>query len=473
MSGELKYAGDFPRGFVTVLIPAESFANVTAGKQDLMGFAAFDGAASWDKAWVPVMVNDPPVIHVSQGGRPVVLEHGQKVELPFTVTGQKNSTIRMFYKFDNEADWSPAPPSESLNVFPGDIFAFLDPTVKHTMEVRANGDHGVSTAVVSPGWLDVLKIGGRLVGAFLGGDQSNRLPDIVAAASLPGTVVIAALESLMRGPMTVSYRVDGTVRWSNHVSYPLGEHQVFVFGNRSEPYAQPGAHCIVFQFQDAAGRVYEDRLKYIVNSPPSIQLTSTAPLSFNELPTSPVSLPIAVSDVDNDPVKVFYRFKGDSTWLHAETARGGYVIPADTFSEHLKSGGGVLELFAWDGAEPSHPLELRYSALDAIEKGEEEQSDVAEKLSDLPPAGIVGIAVAGVAVIVLVLAIVLLAWRRGKSSTAEVSQQSARPSSEYPNHVAFGMEEFRQLKTALAAGDTGANGVGEGSSGIDLSVNLL
>jgi hypothetical protein len=117
-------------------------------------------------------------------------------------------------------------------------------------------------------------------------------------AALPGMVINAELGSLAGETVKVSYPL-GDSSWSDPVSSPLGVQQMFVF-RVAQSHAQPGEHTIAFRFDDGTAHVDEQELHYKVNSPPELQMMKSVPLVFNEVPTGPVTLPIAVSDANGD-----------------------------------------------------------------------------------------------------------------------------------------------------------------------------
>jgi hypothetical protein len=234
------------------------------------------------------------------------------------------------------------------------------------------------------------------------------------ASKLAGSPVQAELSSFSAGPMKVSYNIDGASTWSNAVSYPLGQYEIFKFGDQSEPYLQPGAHTIKFRFEDAGGHVSEQAVQYKVNSAPVLELTNDQPLSFKGASTNGVSVPISVSDADGHPVTVFYKFQDEESWSTLPTLNGGYVLTAEACSNR---GSGAVEVFAWDGIEKSgDALKIPFSAVgNAVQPEANEEEAVAEEsdlIGGLSPAAFAGIVVGGVAVIAIVVGIAVYARKK-------------------------------------------------------------
>jgi hypothetical protein len=77
----------------------------------------------------------------------------------------------------------------------------------------------------------------------------------------------------------VFYDIDDSPVWSERVCYPLGEREIVVFG----------PHKIVFRFEDQAGRIEENVLRYTVNSPRELALVGGGERS--------IDLPISVEEL--------------------------------------------------------------------------------------------------------------------------------------------------------------------------------
>jgi hypothetical protein len=91
-----------------------------------------------------------------------------------------------------------------------------------------------------------------------------------------------------------------------------------------------GRHIVQVRFRE------EGRLDF--------QVTGAEPLSFKSALSAAVPLPISVSDVDGDSVRVFYRFESDEAWSHARVADGAWAVPAEEFVNRWDEGTGDIEL---------------------------------------------------------------------------------------------------------------------------------
>jgi hypothetical protein len=252
-----------------------------------------------------------------------------------------------------------------------------------------------------------------------GGSLRNCAVSIIGGI-LRGRRIHAHLTSLTSDTVQVSYKVDDDSHWSEPVSYELGQQPVFEFANPLQKYSQPGEHTIAFRFDDGT-EVNEDEFHYKVNAPPVIELKSAVPLMFDAATTGSVSLPISVSDADADPVNVFYRLEGEEVWGHVQNVNGEYSLPAQEFRNHLGTGSGRVEIFAWDGLDKSgEALRIGYSVLasqpDAEGAAEAKEADSEDGMS---PALIIGLAVGGVALVTLIVGIVIFATRNNKKSSSK------------------------------------------------------
>jgi hypothetical protein len=119
---------------------------------------------------------------------------------------------------------------------------------------------------------------------------------------------------------------------------------------------------------------------------------------------------------------VFYRFQGDETWSQLPTANGGYVLPADAFSDRLTDGSGAVEIFAWDGIEKNgDALKIPYSTVGDRAGPQANEEPIAEDsnlFGALSSVALVGIVVGGVAVIAIVVGIIVDARRKKPESTS-------------------------------------------------------
>jgi hypothetical protein len=416
-SGEWTHAADvIPNTDVRVLIPESEFPEASPGAVIPIEFKAFDGQSESPIEIMNGVVNHPPELTVNEQAEPVVQEDGRKIEMPFQVNDADGDAVRLFYKFDNAAEWTELPASNPPNVLPGSVFADLDRNVGHELQVLAFD--GCDESEPRPLFLGGLFA--KVLPTLINAGKNLLGLSVVPASKLAGEAVHAGLSSLSGGSLSVSHNIDDSPTWSDPVSYPLGQYQVFKFGDQSEPYLQPGAHSIKFRFQEESGQVTEQSVQYTINSPPTLELTNTEPLSFNSASTNGVPVPISVSDGDNDPITVFYRFQDDERWSHLPTANGEYVLPANAFSDRLNDGSGVVELYAWDGVEQNgNALKIPYSITGNGVRPEANEEPIAEDsglFGALSPAAFVGIIVGGVAVIAVAIGIIVYARRKKQES---------------------------------------------------------
>jgi hypothetical protein len=438
-SGRWKYAADVVPGETVISIPQADFPEASAGEVIPVQFKAFDGELESPATnAVDAVVNHAPVITVNQQAEPIIHDFGQKLEVPFQVADTDGDPVTLFYKFDNAAEWSEAPASDTPNIFPASVFANLDPNVDHTMEVLAFDGYDESEPV-QYGFFSFFKRIGRKIGGFVRKVAKKVVRFVkkaapilskvagVAAKFLPGKYgMIANIASKGLGMIpqsTVSHSIDGD-EWSQPVLLPWGDYELFALEDLPEKYLTPGSHTISLRYEEAnSPEVTTDELHYYVNSPPVLQLTNDKPLTFASTSTNPVAVPvpISVSDVDAQPLMVFYRFNDNEEWSHLPTSHGEYILPADAFSDHLNDGNGVVQVFAWDGYDKSEEtLNIPYSITRQAAQPEANEEEVAEEsnfFDELSPGAFVGIAIGGVAVIALVVGIVVFVRRRKVEST--------------------------------------------------------
>lgn len=294
------------------------------------------------------------------------------------------------------------------------------------MQVLASDGHAESAPVTYASF-DFLKQKAAALRAFLANRKLklfNGYADagLLSSAQLADARVGAEIASLGGRTVYASYKIDDANSFSTPAAYSVGEQNIFVFGDETEPYLQPGPHTIVFRFEDQAGGVTEQELRCAVNSAPKLRLTSDQPLAFDGVPTSSVPLPISVEDAESEQVVVFYRFEGDDVWAQVPTANeGGHCMPASEFSDHLEDGasGGAIELFAWDGLQKSgSPPTIEYSITGGAQPeddSEPEEEEPAVEYEALSPAAIVALVLGGIAMITLAVAIGIFATRRPNS----------------------------------------------------------
>lgn len=443
--GEWHHAGDIAPGDTSIHIPEEKFPEANPGEIIPIQFKAFNGVAeSPPTEPLTAVGNYPPVISVKEKVEPVVHEYGRLIELPFDVYERDGHPVSVHYRFDDGHEWLEAPTHGAPNRFRGDVFAHLDPAIEHIIHLLAFDGHDESSPVALP-FFDVLKkavssVKGVISQLAPGGIEIGKgalAHRKCSRAHLAKSVLKAIAGALKGDSVKISYNVDDAKEWSKPVSYPLGEHEVFRFGDDiSQPHFLPGRHRIGFRFQDESGRVTEDALHYTVNSPPALEVRHIGPLLFRGVPTGAVTLPILVSDPDDDPISVWYRFREENAWSHLPSAGGNAVLPAEAFSGRMKDGSGHVELFAWDGLEKSgDPVKIEYMAAGAEEEAgpvlrgepaieEEPPEEVGDLSSDseagdsLSPGAIAGIAVGGGVVVGLIIGIVILVTRKKPESSS-------------------------------------------------------
>jgi hypothetical protein len=346
-------------------------------------------------------VNHPPVINLNAGAKPVVLNYGESVQLPINIFDRDGDRVTLFYQFDDDTKWQQTPASTNLNIFPGSVFANLDPTVEHTIRLLAS-DGTLKSEPVSIFWPIMMKTDCDVLSGFFGnpfgGDKKQS-----ASMADQGILIPMELRSFRGNSVSISYSFDDSDIWSDPVAYPLGQFNFPIPQAVIQPYCSSGDHKIAFQFQETGNVITQDVCHYTVNSPPHLHVMSAESLYFKGTPVEPVTLPLSVLDDDNDEVSILYRFDGYGDWIHVPAGLGENVLPADAFANHAKAGTGFVEITAWDGYDHSaHQVKFDYEM-----DGE-----------GLSPTALIGICVGGMATIALAFAVIVVIRRKKSESTS-------------------------------------------------------
>jgi hypothetical protein len=165
----------------------------------------------------------------------------------------------------------------------------------------------------------------------------------------------------------------------------------------------------------------------VVNTPPSISQLSGRPLVLEGTIPNEISLPVRVSDADNDATAVILRFDGGSTLTSAAHTTGDEVaLPASAFEGHLTPGAHSVEVLGFDGLDfTPQSVGIGYVVGSSVQvDGEEVEGDKdnGEKSSGLSsgglsPEALAGICVGAIALIGLAVGLFVLV-RRNKTAGA-------------------------------------------------------
>jgi hypothetical protein len=229
-----------------------------------------------------------------------------------------------------------------------------------------------------------------------------------------GVGIATTIQSLSSNMVDVAYKFDDFGEWSQPKSYPTGNIEVLVPDSDFTRHCSEGKHIIAMRFQEENITMGQDSLEYVINSAPVIQATNTDTMSFNGVPSRPVTLPFSVLDGDGDNLSLWYRFNGKGDWAYvsAESGLGPNVLPVEAFSGREVGSNGFIEVVAYDGYDHSNErLQISYSI-----EAEGEKHDAF--FGSLSPAAFAGIIIAAVAIIALAITIILLAMlKKPKSSS--------------------------------------------------------
>jgi hypothetical protein len=393
-------------------------------------------------------VNRAPVVTVTEGAEPVLLNYGEAVELPIHLSDPDGDQMTLYYKFDDDTEWGQLPMSDRPNVVPGALFAHLDRNADHTMHLYAS-DGQVESPPVSVDlgggfkrrpWirrrspketarmlaeLRALRTEGKHapitpLDKLLGPQKppEQQPPEQQPTEQQPSEEqsqdigIPSVIQSLTSNSVDVPYSFDDSGVWSKPVSYPLGEMEVLIPYRDFLQHGAEGTHKVTLRFAEEGDTVGEDSLKYSINKEPVIQATGTDTLSFKGVPTGPVTLPLSVMDDDGDEVTWWYRFDGQGDWTYVPAGLGANMLPAEAFAGREAGSSGYVEVCAYDGYEHSaERLRIGYS----IERDAEEDDALFGILS---PAAFAGIIIGGVAMIALTIAVIVVATRKKPESSS-------------------------------------------------------
>jgi hypothetical protein len=220
----------------------------------------------------------------------------------------------------------------------------------------------------------------------------------------------------------IQHRLDTSFQWIRTPVHPRDSSFTFIFGGLPEDMSYSGSHNITFRFVNSmTGGNTDEVFRYRVNSSPSIEMTSSDPMFVNSDATSPIALPISVSDEDGDLVTLFYRFTDEDLWSEARNELGVPVLPAAVFSNSHRNVASILQVYASDGMDTSPGyVNLTYW----VDKEKEDTNNDQEPAEDsgvfgnISLAGVISIMVGVLAAGAAVSLIVLIVKRHKKKSSS-------------------------------------------------------
>jgi hypothetical protein len=340
---------------------------------------------------------------------------GQPVALPFSVSDDDGDEVNVMYKFKGDAEWSAAPVSSALNVFPYDLLArglaTAEASALHLTAFDGLEDSESPLVLGSDtgSWELSLSVfpTSRDVATYILGKVPEADRTYKLTISGPGS------------PFFVWYAVDDSKDFkflkqlgnTGDVVVPAEVYPPF----RSKPLS------ITFKVHPLIGPSAYATTSILtpVNSP--VRLFESM-LPFRPSLSGSVTLPIGVSADAGDGVRVRYGFNTAEPWSYAsESSTGTYTVPGVAFQEHFGPGDHLLHVSAVVGQSESETVSIPYTILEVdqaappVEAEADGSSGDGNVILDAGRIGtLVGIGVGVFAVIVLAVSVSVYLYRRRK-----------------------------------------------------------